>query len=507
MRVLHTIAGLRAHLAHHASSQIGLVPTMGALHQGHDGLIRRARNLCDLVVVSIFVNPCQFAPGEDLAQYPRDWEGDRQRCEALGVDVVFAPTAAEIYGPEPMAITQVQPPESMVAVLCGPHRPGHFAAVATIVVKLLEIVRPQVAFFGEKDAQQLAIVRRVVQDLNLPVTIQGVPVVREDSGLALSSRNQYLKGAEKTQGQALFHSLQQAATQFHQGERHSAALIHTVRQALGDRHLTPQYVEVVHPHTLAPLETIDREGLLAIAVMVGRTRLIDNIHLSTRQPMIAIDGPAGAGKSTVTKRLAEKLGLLYLDTGAMYRAITWLVLENAIDPDDGVAIAEVMSGAQLGLHPQDNGPLKVTMNGQDITTAIRTPRITGQVSRVAAQGVVRESLVAQQQRIGHGGGLVAEGRDLGTKVFPGAECKIFLTATVAERARRRLLDLQALGETAVDLAQLEADIAERDRLDSTRALSPLKKAVDAVEIVTDGLTIEEVVDRIIALYQEKAPNP
>jgi pantoate ligase/cytidylate kinase len=214
------------------------------------------------------------------------------------------------------------------------------------------------------------------------------------------------------------------------------------------------------------------------------------------EPIIAIDGPAGAGKSTVTKQVAKELGLLFLDTGAMYRAITWLVLEAKIPLDDEVKIAELVNSAKIELTGD-----RVLINGEDVTQTIRTPEVTSKVSQIAALGVVREALVKQQQAIGFRGGIVAEGRDMCTHVFPQAGVKIFLTATVAERARRRRQDLINQGQGELDLEQLEREIARRDEMDSNRAIAPLKKAEDAVEIITDGMTIEAVVDKIISMYR------
>jgi pantoate ligase / CMP/dCMP kinase len=213
-------------------------------------------------------------------------------------------------------------------------------------------------------------------------------------------------------------------------------------------------------------------------------------------PIIAIDGPAGAGKSTVTKLVAARLGLLFLDTGAMYRAIAWLVLEANLALDDEQAIANLVDRAQITLTGE-----RVVVNGIDVTQAIRTQEVTSKVSPIAALGVVRTALVKQQQAIGAQGGIVAEGRDMCTHVFPQAEVKIFLTASVEERARRRQQDLIDRGQGEVDLLELAQSIAERDEIDSNRSIAPLKKAPDAVEIVTDNLTIDEVVDRIVSMYQ------
>lgn len=503
MIFVQTLAGLRAALRMKATRQIiGFVPTMGALHEGHASLIRRARTETDFVVVSIFVNPLQFAPNEDLDQYPQQRSGDRRLCETLGVDLIFAPTPAEMYSGS--TTVTVVPPAAMTRGLCGKFRPGHFTGVATVVVKLLQLIQPTIAYFGTKDAQQLAIIKKLVQDLFIPVTIRGCAIVRDSHGLALSSRNQYLSNTEKEQAIALSRSLKSAQRNFQSGEISTAKLIETARQVLAQVPAVKlQYLELVHPETLQPLAEITESGLLAIAAHVGDTRLIDNVMLKKRQPIIAIDGPAGAGKSTVTRRVADRLNLLLLDTGAMYRAIAYLVLDQQLNPKNEIAVAELVSTATVELKPspQPDQPTTVLANGQDVTKAIRTPEVTAQVSVVAAQAAVREALVKQQQMMGESGGIVAEGRDIGTHVFPDAELKIFLTATPAERARRRAKDLEAQGHNNIDLAKLEADISERDRLDSTREIAPLRQAADAVELVTDGMTIDAVVADIIQRYE------
>ena len=487
--------------------QIGLVPTMGALHQGHISLIEKAIAECDAVIVSIFVNPLQFAPHEDLARYPRSLTTDSQLCKKLGVDIVFAPSAAEI-GIRGDTVTQtdtttVMPPEFMTAGLCGKYRPEHFTGVATIVTKLFNIVQPDRAYFGQKDAQQLAIVRRLVTDLNLSLTIVDCPIVRDASGLAISSRNEYLTPVEKTQAAILYRSLQQAAIAFKKGVTDTKNLLEIVQAQLDAvPEVKIQYVELVDPLTLQPLEKVENTGLLAIAAYVGNTRLIDNMVL--RQPIVAIDGPAGAGKSTVTRLLAKELGLLYLDTGAMYRAVTWLVMDSQIDLDNEAAIANLVENVQIDLIPPNAPqlPVEVYINGKEVTQAIRTPEVTANVSTIAAMAAVREELVKAQQKYGDRGGIVAEGRDIGTNVFPNAELKIFLTASPQERAKRRLLDLQNRGYENTDLQQLEREIIERDKKDSNREIAPLKKADDAIEIVTDNLSVEEVIAQIIKLYSQ-----
>jgi pantoate ligase/cytidylate kinase len=542
VRLFKTIAGLRSYLASRRlespgsdeagapqeGRSLGLVPTMGALHAGHLSLIRRARQENALVAVSIFVNPLQFGPQEDFHKYPKTLAQDSELCEAAGVDVIFAPSAEELYGGRSGSrkdiLTQVIPPQAMMAVLCGPHRPGHFEGVATVVAKLLHIVQPDRAYFGQKDAQQLAILRRMVADLNLQVDLIACPTVREASGLAMSSRNQYLSPEERSQAASLYRSLHRAEQAFHQGTRNSQELIAIVKEELSTvSAVRPQYVELVHPETMEPLAEVEERGLVAIAAHLGSTRLIDNVVLSARKPIIAIDGPAGAGKSTVARRVAANLGLLYLDTGAMYRAVTWLVQQSGIDIADEAAIAELVSQSQIELvqgtahddsvegysvtpslrHPVTPSPLTVLINGQDVTREIRTPEVTAQVSAIAAQAEVRRALVKQQKEYGRRGGVVMDGRDIGTQVFPDAELKIFLTASVQERARRRQLDLKEQGQPEVSLEALERAIFERDQKDSGRKISPLRKADDAIELATDDLTIEAVVNEIIRLYRDR----
>jgi pantoate ligase / CMP/dCMP kinase len=554
VRLFTTIAGLRCYLAPHRSGQspneakntaaavspksIGFVPTMGALHAGHVSLIEQARQDNDLVVVSIFVNPLQFGPNEDFQKYPRTLEKDQQICQQAGVDVIFAPTAAELYGtshaPMNERITQVIPPLQLMSGLCGRSRPGHFQGVATVVTKLLNVVQPDRAYFGQKDAQQLAILRRLVTDLNIPVEMVGCPIVREPNGLALSSRNQYLSPTQHQKAAVIYRSLKRAEQVFQDGKNYREALIGAVTAELATvPEVLPEYIELVHPDTMMPLEQVEEVGLLAIAAHLGSTRLIDNLVLRNRKPILAIDGPAGVGKSTVVRRVAQELGLLYIDTGAMYRAVTWLVLNSGISVQDEAAIAELVSQCQIELDNQDcdshdrqNGTRQhraesdvthttisttqalapspcVTINNHDVTKAIRSLEVTANVSAVAAQPAVRKVLVKQQQEYGRRGGVAMEGRDIGTHVFPDAELKIFLTASVQERARRRQIDLKNQGHAEIDLAELERTIFERDRKDSTRAISPLQKATDAIEISTDGLTIEEVTQKIVSLYQTR----
>ncbi|ARV62432.1 cytidylate kinase [Nostocales cyanobacterium HT-58-2] len=531
MRLLRTVAALRCYLAKHrfenqlvdqahswpfevtarSKTALGLVPTMGALHEGHLSLIQQARQENATVIVSIFVNPLQFSPNEDYQRYPRTLEQDRLLCEKTGVDAIFAPSPEEMgvleKNIQESKVTQVIPPSAMISGLCGRSRLGHFQGVATIVTKLFNLVQPDRAYFGQKDGQQLALIKRLVADLNFPIEIVACPTVREASGLALSSRNQYLTATQKQQAAALYQGLQKAEAAFRAGERDAKALVAVVQQEVAMfSSVLVEYIELVEANTLMPIEEkIEEEAMLAIAARLGSTRLIDNVILRDRQPIIAIDGPAGAGKSTVARQVAAKLGLVYLDTGAMYRSVTWLVLQKGIALDDECAIAELANHCVIELAPSKDlqTPVQVWINDIDVTQAIRSLEVTSKVSAIAAQSAVRQALVKQQQRWGKKGGLVAEGRDIGTQVFPDAEVKIFLTASVSERARRRQQDFQKQGQSEVSLEQLEKDIAERDWKDSTRKVSPLQKAADAVEIQTDGMSISQVTEQIVDYYQQR----
>ncbi|MCX5654301.1 MAG: pantoate--beta-alanine ligase [Planctomycetota bacterium] len=256
---------------------IGLVPTMGALHEGHAGLIRAARGETGCVVVSIFVNPTQFGAGEDFMRYPRPLEKDMETCRREGADVVFTPSADEMY-PDGFATTVGV--AGLSEKMCGAFRPGHFDGVCTVVAKLFAIVQPDAAYFGEKDAQQLAIVRRMAADLDLPVEVRGCPTVREPDGLAMSSRNAYLSADERRRALALSAALADARLAMAAGEREAAKIEAAVRRRLdATPGLDLQYVAVVDPDTLADLTRVADKVLVAVAAKVGATRLIDNVLL------------------------------------------------------------------------------------------------------------------------------------------------------------------------------------------------------------------------------------
>ena len=254
--------------------RIALVPTMGALHEGHLSLVREAKNRGNRVVVSIFVNPTQFAPGEDFAAYPRNFDRDRRLLEAEGIDVVFHPAAEDIYPPGDQ--TQVEVKE-LSRFLCGGQRPGHFRGVATVVTKLFNVVRPHVAIFGEKDYQQLQIIRRLVRDLLLAIEIVGHPIVRQSDGVAMSSRNTYLDVEERKAARCLSRSLRKAECLLRQGKVSAKIIAQAVKAELqGEPLAVIEYVVICDVETLEPLEEIRGSALLALSVTIGKARLIDN---------------------------------------------------------------------------------------------------------------------------------------------------------------------------------------------------------------------------------------
>ncbi|MBI4489555.1 MAG: pantoate--beta-alanine ligase [Deltaproteobacteria bacterium] len=257
--------------------RIVLVPTMGFLHEGHLSLVREGRRRGDGLVVSLFVNPKQFAPHEDYATYPHGLERDRELLEKEGVEILFYPSAAEMY---PLGYQTYVEMEGMGSLLCGAFRPGHFRGVATVVAKLFNIVRPHVAIFGLKDYQQLQIVRRMVEDLNLDIEVVGCPIVREKDGLAMSSRNAYLSQKEREAALSLYRSLRKAESMVEEGERESQRIIQAVRAEMDKEPLVRvEYVQLCHPGTLEEVKKIDDEAVLALAVWIGKARLIDNAML------------------------------------------------------------------------------------------------------------------------------------------------------------------------------------------------------------------------------------
>jgi pantoate--beta-alanine ligase len=282
VKTLTTINEMRSasRAARQAGKRLGLVPTMGALHAGHLSLIQAARTSCDAVAASIFVNPTQFGPNEDLAKYPRSFEHDRELLEREAVDFLFSPTVEEMY---PAGFVTWVTVEDLSGKLDGRSRPGHFRGVTTVVAKLFHIVEPDAAFFGQKDAAQVAIIRRMVRDLNLPVQIVICPIVREPDGLAMSSRNAYLDPRQRQQALVLHRSLLRVQQLAEAGETSAARLLAVAHQEFAHGgSVRLDYLEIVNPDSLDPVEEVSGGALVAVAAYVGSTRLIDNILLGKK---------------------------------------------------------------------------------------------------------------------------------------------------------------------------------------------------------------------------------
>jgi pantoate--beta-alanine ligase len=281
VKTVRTVAELRDALipARRAGRRIGLVPTMGFFHDGHLSLMRRARADCEVVVVSLFVNPAQFAAGEDLESYPRDEARDEALATAEGIDLLFAPAAEEVYPPGFSATVAVQ---GITGILEGdPDRrgPGHFSGVTTVVTKLFNMVQPDVAYFGQKDAQQALVIRKLVRDLDMPVEIEILPTVREPDGLAMSSRNVYLSPEERERALALSRALAAATREVAAGRVDAEAVLGAARSELDARGVEPEYLELLSADDLSPASRVNGRTLLAVAARVGRARLIDNTIL------------------------------------------------------------------------------------------------------------------------------------------------------------------------------------------------------------------------------------
>lgn len=279
MKIINSVSEMQA-LSNdlRRSKKIGFVPTMGYLHEGHLALVRRARELADVTIVSIFVNPIQFGPKEDLAKYPRDFERDAELLEKEQTDIIFYPSAEEMYADHFSTYVEVR---GLQDYLCGQSRPGHFLGVATVVTKLFNIVKPHTAVFGQKDFQQLMVIRRMVRDLNMDIEIVGHPTVREKDGLAMSSRNTYLSKEEREKALLISRSLIKARELFAGGQRDAAELRKKVGEILKQSEdIQQEYVSICDTETLMPVDTVNHSAVLAIACRIGKTRLIDNTILS-----------------------------------------------------------------------------------------------------------------------------------------------------------------------------------------------------------------------------------
>lgn len=275
MDIIDTVAGVKARLRRikRAGLRVGLVPTMGALHDGHLSLARLAKSKADIVIASVFVNPTQFGPNEDLDRYPRDLEGDASKLADAGCDLLFAPSVDEVY---PAKFETAVELSRTTQGLCGAHRPGHFNGVTTVVMKLFGIVGPDVAVFGEKDFQQLTVLRRMVEDLCLDIDVVGAPLVREPDGLAMSSRNAYLSDEDRKRARSLSSGLQAASQLYDAGERQAAVVIAAARRVMDIAGVEPEYLEVRAYDDLTPLTTIEQPSVMLVAAPVGSTRLLDN---------------------------------------------------------------------------------------------------------------------------------------------------------------------------------------------------------------------------------------
>jgi pantoate--beta-alanine ligase len=275
MQVVRTIAECRAERAKMSRKKVAFVPTMGALHAGHVALLDTARKNASAVVASIFVNPTQFGPKEDYQKYPRPLDEDLAKCAAAGVDLVFNPGAEEMYRPDVPDVAVDVP--ALTTVLEGKHRPGHFKGVCQVVAKLFNIVRPNVAYFGQKDYQQLRVLSAMVDALDMPIDVRGVPTVRDPDGLALSSRNQFLSAQERERALSISRALGIGEGEFKSGVRQTNRLIATMQHILLEQHLSIDYIAAVDAYTLKPVEVVSAPTVLAIAARVGATRLIDNV--------------------------------------------------------------------------------------------------------------------------------------------------------------------------------------------------------------------------------------
>ncbi len=486
------------------NSDINFIPTMGNLHNGHKKLISTAKNdNSNVNLVSIFINPLQFDNKSDLNNYPKTIDNDIKISFSNGADAIFIPSIEDIYPSNHKNITLLKASAELSSALCGLNRIGHFDGVCTVVNRLLSLIKPKNLYLGEKDWQQLLILKNLVLTKKLNIAIKSVPTQRDFDGIPLSSRNIHLSKKERELIRFFSNELLEAKKNFQQEKKIN---LREIIRKLSAEKISIEYLEHLHPYTLKKSEVDDNISILAGAIRCGETRLIDHVFLMKRSPIIAIDGPAGSGKSTVTKLIAKKLKLLYLDTGAMYRALSWFLIKENIDYKKEKNLRTILNNVSIVFKSKANSHQDVFINSHCVTEEIRSQEISSIVSTISSIKEIRKFLVAEQRKIGESGGLVAEGRDIGTTVFPDAELKIFLTASIDERAKRRKSDKKSKDSKEMDLNKLKELIKKRDFEDSNREISPLKKANDAIEIITDGYSIDEVVDNIIDLYNDKIPK-
>ena len=486
------------------NNYISFIPTMGNLHKGHLKLIEEANTLkSNTILISIFINRLQFNNKKDFNQYPQSLKKDIELAFKSGADAVFIPSEKEIFPQNEKEIVYLKASKKLSSTLCGVKRIGHFDGVCTIVYRLISLIKPTTLLLGEKDWQQLLILKDMVKKLKLNIKFKSIETVRDFDGVPLSSRNNFLSQSEREMMKLFSQELLNIQKIFPEEKKSE---IYKMISKLKKSNLSFEYLELVNAFNLEKTTSITNISLLAGAIICGETRLIDHVFLMKRKPIIAIDGPAGSGKSTVTKLIAKKLNLVYLDTGAMYRALSWYLLKEKINYSIKNNLEKTLKNISIVFKSNNQFSQDIYINNQCVTKYIRSQEISNIVASIASISEVREFLVREQRKFGACGGLVAEGRDIGTKVFPNAELKIFLTASIDERAKRRKIELENNGNLEINFEELKDQIRERDLTDSKRKVSPLKKAKDAVEINTDGYSIDAIVKKIVNLYDEKIPE-
>ena len=485
-------------------AEINFVPTMGNLHKGHEKLIETANNQKNgYTLVSIFVNPLQFDCKEDLKNYPKTTDDDQSIAFQSGADAIFIPKAKDLFPANYLQYHTIKASVELNSTLCGLNRVGHFDGVCTVVYRLLKLVNPKYLFLGEKDWQQLLIVRNMIKEMKLDIKIKSISTLRDHDGVPLSSRNSLLKKSERAKLIFFSKKLKEAKEIF---EKEKSLDVNKLIKQIELKDIKIEYLKVVDAFSLKEKITSEKISMLAGAIKCGHTRLIDHVFLMKNKPIIAIDGPAGSGKSTVTKLIARKLKLLYLDTGAMYRAVSWYLIKNDINYSSKDDLSKGLKNISIIFKSDADDNQAVLINDIDVTKAIRAQEINSLVSKIASIDEVRAFLLNEQRKLGKKGGLVAEGRDIGTTVFPYAALKIYLTASINERAKRRKLELEQNGYDNLDFSIIREQIKQRDHNDMNRTNSPLKKAKDAISIESDGLSVEEIVEKIVDIYNDKIPK-
>ena len=482
-------------------ANINFVPTMGNLHEGHLELIKQSNeDRYNYTLVSIFINPLQFNDHNDFKNYPKTIKKDLNLAFSSGANAIFLPSEKEILNIKDLINHKAS--KKLSSNLCGQTRRGHFDGVCTIVLRMLKIINPQKMFLGEKDWQQLLILKNMIKELNLKIEIKSITTQRDRDGVPFSSRNNLLTNSGRKDLRLFSEGLKKAKNNF---KLSRIIDLQQINDSFQNKNLKIEYLQHLSAFTLDKSVHNENITILAGAILCGNTRLIDHVFLMKRKPIIAIDGPAGSGKSTVTKLIAKKLDFIYLDTGAMYRALSWFLINEKINFENENVLDKCLNKLNIVFKPNLNSEQDILVNNICVTDKIRSQKISSIVSSIASISKVREFLVKEQRKIGNNGGIVAEGRDIGTTVFPKAEIKIYLNASIDERAKRRKIELAMRGQE-IDLNELKDQIIKRDFDDSTRNISPLVKAEDSLEIMTDKYSAEEIANKIIQLFHEKIPK-